>query len=413
MIKISQQQAVARWDTLPEELREFLYAETTTASINDIFSALHIPETIQKPIRKIIGWILMGFIHAEDAAKEIQEATGMNSQHARELADSINVKLVSPFQDILEKIYSPVTEEIPEPKRISFDSIAPAKPMPAPSLQTIAPKPLEVTSSTAKVVEKSSSPAPMPAASPAPKINPFSILGSPTPIQGSQAQASVAAPAEPAKPAAPIIAKPAEPIKTTQAPFVIHTENKEPQVIQPPKFKFDSAGSSLSAFGSNGKTAGVPQIPKPAQIEIGREEKLKPAEPITKIESAPRTIHYSSLSSPINMAGGSTGGSGVKPVSFGNITPMPASPVGRPATPANEPASAPVPVPPAPINPTTPQTSSAVNMIKSTSIPVKNPLAQNTSPTPAFGRLVKTMITPAEKSSAVPSAPTSAPSPSK
>lgn len=351
MITITQQQSIRRWDTLSDELKEFMFAETTTGMIDGIFASLHIPDDKQRPVRRIVGWALMGFVHIEDVAKEIQDATGINSQHALELADSIKIKIFSPFREVLEKIYA-LPEETPISRPRMDSIIAP------PSATAPGPKSLEVLSAKPAIAPAPAIPT-KPATAPA--VSPkFTATPSPLPPLG-------AVPAKPASslPVAPAVPAPA--VTLAPAPFMIHAETKmQPVVQQAPKFTMESLGKAVSAFG--GKSGASMAPPKLAQVEIGQEEKQKPTGVVGKYESSPRVIHYSNLSTPLPAE---TKGVSSGPVSFGALQGIPSAP--RPAAP---PAAA---IPAVPKTPSAPMPPGTGGFIK-TMITPKN---ENVAPLPA------------------------------
>ncbi|TSC59773.1 MAG: hypothetical protein LiPW15_793 [Parcubacteria group bacterium LiPW_15] len=396
MLNISSEQARARLKTLPEEIKSAIFSVQSAEIIGKIGEESHLTQEKTSEVARVAGLVLLGFLHAEDTAKELEQGLAINSLMARSLQDSLQKKLFSPYRDVLEKIYSPKPEEAAEPQRISLDSITPAKAVPSAG-GINAPKPLDTISAPPAAAPAAPKPAPSPtlppvAPAPAAKVNPFASFG------------GAATPA-------PTPAKAAEPSKPVPAPFVMHTENKEPQIVQAPKFKLETSGAQLSAFGSTGKVSTVPQAPKPAQVEIGREEKLKPRETVGKFESAPKAIHYSSLSSPITAGGEPTNTISPKPVSFGNISPMPASSAGKPASPVGGPAlptSTPVvPAPPSPGKSVPSQAPTTPKLTISAKIPANNTPVRESAAPDSFGRLVKNMISPEEKAS--PSRPPSRP----
>ena len=162
MVKITPEQARKRFKTLPEEIKEVIFSEQTAEIIGKIGEESHLPQDKTSKMAEIAGLVLLGFLHAEDVAAELEEVLVINSLMARSLQDSLQKKLFYRYKDALDKIYSPKPDEIAEPQKISFDSITPAKPAApqAPVLGVIAPKPLETISAVRTVPKKTPSPAP-------------------------------------------------------------------------------------------------------------------------------------------------------------------------------------------------------------------------------------------------------------
>lgn len=381
-----------RMDSLPQSLASSLASEDTNHIVESICKDRHLADLDKiTAIKQLVALVVMGFIHPSDLPAEINSQLALdNLKLSADIAAALDAKIFSSIRVEIDANYSPKMEvnEIDklvdlfdslgievapspvtakEPKKNPFDSIVLTKSVAVvPTTKSAAPRPLGTFSI-----------APTPAVAPAPikEISPLSTFG--RTVAPSPASAS----SSPQK-------------KSIPTPFIIHGENNEPQIIRAPKFKFEASSSSGSAFGSVGRAPSSMQPPKPAQIEIGREEKLKPVEKIAYFGSAPKTIHYSSLSSPITMSGSPTNPVTAQSSPFGNLAPMPASPAGGPSFPSK-------PVSPTP-TPAFPR-----------KIEVKNPLVGNAAPVDSFGGLVKNMISPEKKILAVPAAPVPPPPPAR
>jgi len=396
--KLTTYELERRLDSLPENLAKLATSKTTEQAVELICADnnLRDPNKVLA-VKQVVALSVLGFIHIYDLASEINSGAELNNPPlSKDIASSIEAKIFAQFKDEVEKNYNPTPEENELESIVEdlgdfdigeYESSRPAPTIASPEAGTEpAPKPID-SLSAASPSKTDAPPAagPGPATS-APKVNPFSFLGN-TPVAPSPTPKTT----EPVKPEPISPPQAPTPPKPTAGPVVIHAENKEPQIVQAPKFKLETSGTPLSAFGLAGKTASAPRIPKPAQLEIGREEKLKPAEKISKFESSPKAIHYSSLSSPITPEGAPKSGAPQQQKSFGNIAPMPASPVGGPA----EPAAKPVPV--VPSKPFPPKAPPATKPASPTPVQTKNPLAPPQTTPPSFGGLVKNMISP-EKS---------------
>ena len=136
MLKISRQQALNRWDILPDNLREALFSEYDADILWRICENQHLSEDKIRIIAILIGNVILGFIHLEDLAGEIKQELGINPEIANSIASEIERKIFAPIRSDLEKIYAPVealTEEgaspisEPEaPKIIPTISLSPA-----------------------------------------------------------------------------------------------------------------------------------------------------------------------------------------------------------------------------------------------------------------------------------------------
>lgn len=111
MLTVPQQQALQRWDTLPEEIREALVSEQSVAVLEKIAKDEHIPEEKITTISRVAGYVLMGFLHIEDTAQELKEALGIDPRIAESIAKTLNSKIFSAFKNQIEKLYQPVGKE--------------------------------------------------------------------------------------------------------------------------------------------------------------------------------------------------------------------------------------------------------------------------------------------------------------
>lgn len=402
--KLTTYELERRLDSLPENLAKLATSKTTEQAVELICADNNLRDQNKVlAVKQVVALSILGFIHIYDLASEINSGAGLNNPPlSKDIASSIEAKIFAQLKDEVEKNYNPTLEENELESIVEdlgnfdigeYESSRPAPTISSPEAETArAPKPIDSLSAISPSKTDIPPVAGPGAAAPVPKVNPFSFLGN-----ASVAPSPMPKTTEPVKPEPISPPRAPTPSKPTPGPFVIHAENKEPQIVQAPKFKLETSGTPLSAFGLAGKAASTPRIPKPAQIEIGREEKLKPVEKISKFESSPKAIHYSSLSSPITLEGAPKSGAAQQQKSFGNIAPMPtgkpASPVGGPA----EPAAKPVPI--VPSRPFLPKAPPAAKPASPTPVQTKNPLAQPQATPPSFGGLVKNMISPEESKS--------------
>ena len=107
MIQITKQQIDARWDILPVNLREILYSPDYGKIIWDVCEANHLTNEKIGKIAGLCGYVIMGFIHPEDLAKEIKNATGIHSEIAETIAKEIDRKIFTPIGNEIDKIYAP------------------------------------------------------------------------------------------------------------------------------------------------------------------------------------------------------------------------------------------------------------------------------------------------------------------
>jgi hypothetical protein len=255
MIKISSQQYLQRWTTLPDNLREAIFSQQNTDILWRICEDQHIPEEKIYIIVTLAGDVIFGFLHPEDFAKEIRESLNLNPEIANSIAQEIDRKIFSPIKTDLEKVYSPVSE-IPETK----PSIKP-KPGPEPTLPIQPPAELPVVSPSAELRASPVEPKPIPLTE-LPKVTK----------------------------AAQTIPKP--PAASEVEPFILHEETEPQPVGEKKRVSFPAIGW----FKKTPKT----ETPVKVELEIFNSEEKKPfdaargKEPIVAKTEPPKqkVIHY-------------------------------------------------------------------------------------------------------------------------
>jgi hypothetical protein len=175
MIKISTDQALERWDTLPLVLREALYSEANSDFLWKTCEAEHIPDAKIYTAASVSGCVLMGFLHPEDVASELKDAIGIDQRTASVIESALNQRIFNPLREEIDSVYAPLSKfeagptiiqeikppqttpqspSIPAPTIISESFKATpnfvAAPMPKPIAPPVAPgpKPQAVTSET-------------------------------------------------------------------------------------------------------------------------------------------------------------------------------------------------------------------------------------------------------------------------
>lgn len=110
MTKITQDQSGDRWDTLPMVLRDALFSEPNSDFLWKTCEAEHIPDPKIHDVARIAGYVLMGFIHPEDVAEEVQAAIGVDQKTAATIQSALNQRIFSPIRQDIDKIYAPLTK---------------------------------------------------------------------------------------------------------------------------------------------------------------------------------------------------------------------------------------------------------------------------------------------------------------
>ena len=111
MIQIPRQQILNRYDTLPESLKDAGFLPYNTLLIKKIGESNHLTGEKISTVSHLVGYVLFGFIHAEDLAEEIKNELNIAPEIANPIADEIDRKIFSLVRADLEKVYQPPTEE--------------------------------------------------------------------------------------------------------------------------------------------------------------------------------------------------------------------------------------------------------------------------------------------------------------
>lgn len=276
MIKISKQQILQRWDTLPDTLKEALFSQYNADTLWRICEAQHLSEDKTSQIAMISGDVIFGFLGPEDLADEIKNSVGLNQEIANNIAMEIDRKIFAPIRLDLEKVYAPATEGemiIPPSAEEILDlrKIEPAA-MPEAAAIAEAPKIIGVEEKPSFAEPAAETREKMPIAG----LTPESQLVSPSALFGGG----------------------------EVEPMIIHKEME----IKPLSEGKKSLGG---LFGFFKKKEGTPESVR-AQVEIGDQTfKAEPSAPkIARTEpSKIRVVHYTEVPetiSPFPMANGKT-----------------------------------------------------------------------------------------------------------
>ncbi len=324
-------------------MREAITSDTNSQLVWKTGEAEHLPKEKLSVVSRLTGYVLMGFIHPEDLAREINENLGIDKRIAASIAEPINKKVFQPLRDELEKIYAPATEgdgQAMTPQPVLMDSISSFGAAPDKSGQVSS---LDVARDKSPQVEKIIKPG---LVSSAPKFFQTGQIPKPTAASPIPAPKSATQPI----PAAPAAAMSSPSTSSGQAaPFMLHTESKS-QPLSPSKSGF-KIGLSEEQFGKMEQKWAAP--PRPAQIETSFVPQPKPASPNRpasfaeqgRIESVVRVVHYNEMKTPI--APTPKDKSVLPPQTIKTVPLPPAPPVpGRVEAPAPGKIVIPVPKPP-------------------------------------------------------------------
>ncbi|MDI6717717.1 MAG: hypothetical protein QMD86_01560 [Patescibacteria group bacterium] len=266
MKQISEQQIQKRWDVLPENLKEALFFEQNADIVWTACEAQHIPDYKIETIAIIVGDVILGFIHPEELAKEIQNSLNLNINIANEIAKEVDRKIFSLIKGDLEQIYAPPALEVEKESTIDlrykqFDILG----------KTDEPKLINITEEAGYIapnvkIEKQ-------------KMD-FNI----------SRNESLEAPAEISE---------AVKQEGEVAPMIIHQQSEFKPTI--------ALKSSLGGLFGLRRKGAEPAAPQPivAQVSLSPEEDLKKDEPKTASTEKPKVkiVHYSDFTVPKDVFG--------------------------------------------------------------------------------------------------------------
>ena len=114
MLSVPPTQAFERWDTLPDELKEFIYSEELLSLLDEIGKKKSLSREALNGLRRFVGYVLFGFLHPDDLSRELGGLSGVSPLLASEISSELNTKAFLQHKEALAKAYSP--EEVGLPK---------------------------------------------------------------------------------------------------------------------------------------------------------------------------------------------------------------------------------------------------------------------------------------------------------
>jgi hypothetical protein len=362
MIVVTKNQALQRWDTLPLVLREALFSEVSSDFLWKTCEAEHIPDEKIYDVARIVGYVLMGFLHPEDTAEELKEQLNLDPKICTSIADAVNGRTFGPLRSEIDKVYEPpskfggpkMIQDIgPAPQILSRTTtaapaisatplvanqskVAPTAPPPA------APPPPKAklpdvgwsrTTIEEPVVKLSQTSTPLPVPASTPRVPPPAVKPTPLPVQGPVGEFErIAIQSKPS-------AAPAVP-----PPVILHRDASFKPTDKAPEFHLQLPSDK---FGAE-KVASQPPV-RPAVLELGKTPPPPTPKPST---STPRVVHYTEYKSPSPEAPIPPASKAPSPVPQG---PRQITEVTTPSAPPPQAAmKSPVPTPPSP-SPSSPQ----------------------------------------------------------
>ena len=108
---ITKNQARKRFLTIPPVLQQAIFSVQNAEIIARVAEENHLNDSRSAKLSEGVGWVLLGFMHPEDLAKELQEEASIPAQTATAIAGSIASKIFNPFKTTLDQTYAPLPIE--------------------------------------------------------------------------------------------------------------------------------------------------------------------------------------------------------------------------------------------------------------------------------------------------------------
>lgn len=279
-----------RWDAVPDTIKEEIISETNADFVWKVCEDEHLPENKKRGVARITSYVVLGFIHPGDLAREIADELSINQKIADAIAEAINTRIFIPLGNELNSVYEP-------PSKL--------EPLPVPL-----PQPLEDVKKPGPVLSEPPRFAPPPSPPKPPTPPPFGTTAGGPPAPFGSAMPRPATP----PPFGAAGSKPPTPFAPGTTPTGKIAEEKEPapKIIQE-EVEFRPLRQP-SGFGINipmpkSLDANLEKAPvKPAVLEFSatnppQAQKQMPA--TGPGQQTPRVVHYSEYRTPVDALAGS------------------------------------------------------------------------------------------------------------
>ncbi len=108
MLNVSREEALERWDNLPDSIRESLFSEENADFVDKLGEKYSLSPDAAASLLKSTSNILHGFINPKDLASELTTIPGIKPEVANQIALAIDGKIFAPIRADLESIYKPL-----------------------------------------------------------------------------------------------------------------------------------------------------------------------------------------------------------------------------------------------------------------------------------------------------------------
>lgn len=286
MMKVTIEQSRKRFRSLPKILQDAIFSIQTGETIRRIAEQNHLIADKIPGVAEATGLVLLGFIHPEEAAREIRERSGIDLQVAQAIASSLSARIFSPLQREIDLAYAPLPEEHHEPEPVILE------------------KPSRVVEEIQELKESGSE-----------LVDILKKRGGVAPVGPSGLKRPVSSPKPMPffdnipKPPPPLSPPPPSPrVPSAQGPVMIHKESEATPLGPKKDFRLEWPEDKLKEGGSGGFlerqdfSRQTDESLPAAKLEIGGMRKI-PQGPAKTEVAGPKVVHYKFQGSPVPSPG--------------------------------------------------------------------------------------------------------------
>lgn len=105
MKNFSQQEVMERYDTLPDPVKDAIFAEATAEKMNEIGKKHNLLIDKIGILAKETGYVMLGLEHPNDFVGNLASMLGVSTSEAREIVQDINESIFKPIREHLMQIH--------------------------------------------------------------------------------------------------------------------------------------------------------------------------------------------------------------------------------------------------------------------------------------------------------------------
>ncbi|MDR3581914.1 MAG: hypothetical protein P4L67_01425 [Candidatus Pacebacteria bacterium] len=98
-------QILARWDTIPDNLRDALTSSASSDFIWDIATKENVPKEKIRIVAGVAGYVLLGFLHPDDLAQELVKQAAVDPKSATAIQNALRDRIFAPLKQQIDTVY--------------------------------------------------------------------------------------------------------------------------------------------------------------------------------------------------------------------------------------------------------------------------------------------------------------------